>query len=97
MRALKFVIPLVVFALLAGFLAVGLQRDPREVPSPFIGKAAPDFRLEQLHDEKLAAADAGRRIDMTAHKTHYPTIPGPGMAASTVSRMFEVMERRADR
>src|SRR5471032_2507301 len=50
-----------------------------------------------LHDEKLAAADAGRRIDMTAHKTHYPTIPGPGIAASTVSRMFEVMERRADR
>jgi cytochrome c biogenesis protein CcmG/thiol:disulfide interchange protein DsbE len=54
MKALKFVIPLAVFVLLAAFLAVGLMRDPREVPSPFIGKAAPEFKLEQLHDAKLA-------------------------------------------
>jgi cytochrome c biogenesis protein CcmG/thiol:disulfide interchange protein DsbE len=56
MRALKFIVPLAVFLLLAGFLAVGLMRDPREVPSPFIGKPAPAFRLEQLHDAKLAFA-----------------------------------------
>jgi cytochrome c biogenesis protein CcmG/thiol:disulfide interchange protein DsbE len=56
MKTLKFGIPLVVFVLLAGFLAVGLQRDPREVPSPFIGKAAPAFRLEQLHDARTAFA-----------------------------------------
>jgi cytochrome c biogenesis protein CcmG/thiol:disulfide interchange protein DsbE len=54
MRSLKFVIPLAVFIALAAFLAVGLTRDPREVPSPFIGKPAPEFRLEQLADEKLA-------------------------------------------
>ena len=54
MKVLKFAIPLAVFVLLAAFLAVGLMRDPREVPSPFIGKAAPSFRLEQLHDGKLA-------------------------------------------
>jgi cytochrome c biogenesis protein CcmG/thiol:disulfide interchange protein DsbE len=53
-RSLKFGIPLVVFVLLAGFLAVGLTHDPRELPSPFIGKPAPAFRLEQLHDAKLA-------------------------------------------
>jgi cytochrome c biogenesis protein CcmG/thiol:disulfide interchange protein DsbE len=57
-KALKFGIPLAMFALLAAFLAIGLSRDPREVPSPFIGKPAPDFRLEQLHDEKLAFAPA---------------------------------------
>ena len=56
MRALKFVVPLLVFVLLAGFFAVGLVRDPREVPSPFIDKPAPAFRLEQLHQEKLAFA-----------------------------------------
>lgn len=38
-------IPLIVFVALAGFLYVGLHRDPHEVPSPFIGKAAPDFTL----------------------------------------------------
>ncbi|HWH38379.1 MAG TPA: DsbE family thiol:disulfide interchange protein [Usitatibacter sp.] len=47
---LKFIIPLVVFAGLVAFFAVGLTRDPREVPSPFIGKAAPEFKLQQLHD-----------------------------------------------
>jgi len=54
MRSLKFIVPLVVFLALAAFLAVGLTRDPREIPSPFIGKAAPGFKLEQLADEKLA-------------------------------------------
>jgi cytochrome c biogenesis protein CcmG, thiol:disulfide interchange protein DsbE len=58
MRSLRFAIPLIVFLTLAAFLAVGLTRDPREVPSPFIGKAAPEFRLAQLADEKLAFAPA---------------------------------------
>jgi cytochrome c biogenesis protein CcmG/thiol:disulfide interchange protein DsbE len=38
-------IPLVLFAVLAGFLYVGLYLNPREVPSPFIGKPAPNFTL----------------------------------------------------
>jgi cytochrome c biogenesis protein CcmG/thiol:disulfide interchange protein DsbE len=50
MKALKFGIPLLVFLLLAGFLAVGLTHDPHEVPSPLIDKPAPAFKLEQLHD-----------------------------------------------
>ena len=58
MKSLKFVVPLAVFVLLAAFLAVGLTRDPREVPSPFIGRAAPTFKLEQVADEKLAFAPA---------------------------------------
>ena len=58
MKVLKFGIPLVVFLLLVGFFAVGLTRDPHALPSPFIGKPAPGFRLEQLHDETLAFAPA---------------------------------------
>jgi cytochrome c biogenesis protein CcmG/thiol:disulfide interchange protein DsbE len=38
-------IPLIVFAVLVGFFAKGLFLNPREVPSPFIGKAAPIFNL----------------------------------------------------
>jgi cytochrome c biogenesis protein CcmG/thiol:disulfide interchange protein DsbE len=49
MKSLRYVVPLAVFLLLVGFFAVGLMRDPREVPSPFIGKPAPAFRLAQLH------------------------------------------------
>jgi cytochrome c biogenesis protein CcmG/thiol:disulfide interchange protein DsbE len=44
----KLLIPLVVFVALAAFLFVGLWRDPREVPSPLIGKPAPQFKLSQL-------------------------------------------------
>ena len=51
---LKFAIPLALFFLLVAFFAVGLFRDPREVPSPFIGRAAPAFKLEQLHEAQLA-------------------------------------------
>lgn len=46
--AWRFVLPLAIFAVLAGFLFVGLGLNPREVPSPFIGKPAPSFQLTQL-------------------------------------------------
>jgi cytochrome c biogenesis protein CcmG/thiol:disulfide interchange protein DsbE len=48
MRSLKFLIPAAVFAIVAVFLLIGLSRDPREIPSPLIGKAAPEFRLPML-------------------------------------------------
>ena len=32
------------------FLAIGLTHDPHEIPSPLIGKQAPDFQLPQLHE-----------------------------------------------
>jgi cytochrome c biogenesis protein CcmG, thiol:disulfide interchange protein DsbE len=46
----KFLIPLLLFVVLVGFLAVGLSRDPSEVPSPLINKPAPAFELPQLAD-----------------------------------------------
>lgn len=56
MKALKYIIPLAVFLGLAVFFAIGLTRDPRVVPSPFIDKPAPAFKLAQLHEPKLAFA-----------------------------------------
>lgn len=55
----RFLLPLGLFVVLVGFLAVGLRLKPRELPSPLIGKAAPEFRLTQLHaaDRSLAPAD----------------------------------------
>jgi cytochrome c biogenesis protein CcmG/thiol:disulfide interchange protein DsbE len=52
LRMLKFAIPLAVFLGLLVFFAIGLTRDPREVPSPLIDKPAPAFRLQQLADAK---------------------------------------------
>jgi len=45
----RFLLPLVVFLVMVGFLGVGLKLDPREVPSPLIDKPAPAFVLPQLH------------------------------------------------
>jgi cytochrome c biogenesis protein CcmG/thiol:disulfide interchange protein DsbE len=39
-----------IFAALVGLLAVGLTLNPREVPSPLIGKPAPAFELPLLHE-----------------------------------------------
>lgn len=47
---MKRFLPLGIFLVLAVFLAVGLNLNPREVPSPLIDKAAPAFRLPQLQD-----------------------------------------------
>jgi cytochrome c biogenesis protein CcmG/thiol:disulfide interchange protein DsbE len=60
----RFAIPLVLFILLVGFLAVGLRHDPHEVPSPFIGKPAPAFQLPQLRDpsKTFSAADMRGKV-----------------------------------
>lgn len=46
----RYLIPLALFVVLAGFLAVGLQRDPRKVPSPLIDKPAPAFSAPRLDE-----------------------------------------------
>jgi len=53
MKALKFLLPLALFAGLAVLLAVGLGKDPREVPSPLIDKPAPAFTLTRLDDANV--------------------------------------------
>jgi len=54
----KFLIPLALFFGLVAFLAVGLKRDPREIPSPLVGKPAPAFSLPTLTaDQTFSPAD----------------------------------------
>ncbi|MFA5372211.1 MAG: DsbE family thiol:disulfide interchange protein [Sideroxydans sp.] len=47
---MRFILPLVIFLVLSSFLYVGLSLDPREVPSPLIGRTAPAFSLPLLQD-----------------------------------------------
>jgi len=44
----RFLLPLCVFVALVVFLGIGLTLNPREVPSPLVGKAAPAFSLPML-------------------------------------------------
>jgi cytochrome c biogenesis protein CcmG, thiol:disulfide interchange protein DsbE len=46
----RFLLPLGIFALLVALLGIGLTLNPREVPSPLVGKPAPHFELPQLHE-----------------------------------------------
>ena len=45
---LRYLIPLVIFVVLAVFLAIGLTRDPHELKSVLINKPVPAFRVPQL-------------------------------------------------
>ena len=45
---LRFILPLLAFLALVVFLGVGLNRNPREVPSPLIDKPAPAFSAPVL-------------------------------------------------
>ena len=60
----RFLLPLAVFVVLVGFLAVGLRLNPREVPSPLIGKTVPSFRLAQLHapDKSVGPEDLRGKV-----------------------------------
>ncbi|HRF73389.1 MAG TPA: DsbE family thiol:disulfide interchange protein, partial [Accumulibacter sp.] len=45
----RFLWPLIGFVVLVALLAVGLNLNPRDVPSPLVGKPAPSFSLPRLH------------------------------------------------
>lgn len=50
MRMWRYLIPAGVFATLIAFFFVGLGRDKQTLPSPLIGKPAPQFELPRLDD-----------------------------------------------
>jgi cytochrome c biogenesis protein CcmG/thiol:disulfide interchange protein DsbE len=54
----RFLLPLGIFIVLVALLAVGLNLNPREVPSPLVGKPAPAFSLPQLHAADKAFSPA---------------------------------------
>ena len=60
----RFLLPLAIFIVLVGFLAVGLRLNPREVPSPLIGKPVPSFRLPQLQapDQSISPEDLRGKV-----------------------------------
>lgn len=57
----KFLLPLLLFIVLAIFLAIGLNRDPQEVPSPLINKPAPAFEIPQLSEANQSFSPASMK------------------------------------
>ncbi len=48
-----FLLPVLVFLGIAIFLGIGLTLNPREIPSPLIGKPVPDFNLPPVRGRTL--------------------------------------------
>ena len=66
----RYLLPLGIFIVLVIFLSVGLKLNPRDVPSPLIGKPAPEFSLPELHqpEQTVSPADYKGRDMVSAHK-----------------------------
>lgn len=54
----RYLIPLILFIVLVIFLSIGLNLDPREVPSPLVDKPAPVFILTDLHQPEKTVSPA---------------------------------------
>lgn len=57
----RYMLPLVIFVALAIALTAGLSRDPRELPSPLVGKPAPAFKLATLESPGQAVSPQDMR------------------------------------
>jgi len=61
----RYLLPVIIFALLVVAFVFGLGKDPSQLPSPFIGKPAPAIDLPQLEDlhKRVSNADfAGKTV-----------------------------------
>jgi len=64
-RRWRFFWPLAVFVVIAAFFAVGLTLNPREIPSPLVGKRVPEFALPPVQGRTLALATADLRGEVS--------------------------------
>lgn len=58
-------IPLLVFLVMAVFLGIGLTMNPRDIPSPLIGKPVPEFSLPPVKGGTLGLASADLRGEVS--------------------------------
>ena len=61
----RLVLPFLAFVVLAGVLAVGLTLNPREVPSPLIGKSVPEFSLPPVKGRTLGLSSNDLKGDVS--------------------------------
>lgn len=62
----RYVLLIVGFVAFIVMLSIGLQKDPSELPSPYIDKAAPDFDLVSLEnpERRVSSADLQGKMSL---------------------------------
>ncbi len=65
-RFVRFLLPLFAFLALASLLFMGLSLDPKKIPSPLIGKPAPEFSLPLLEapEKTLTHNDLKNKVSL---------------------------------
>jgi cytochrome c biogenesis protein CcmG, thiol:disulfide interchange protein DsbE len=61
----SYFMPLAVFGLIAMLLGIGLTYNPREIPSPLIGKPAPEFSLPPVQGRVDGLSDQDLKGDVS--------------------------------
>ena len=102
----RYLLPLLAFVVLLGFLAVGLQRDPRQVPSPLIDKPAPAFSLARLDApaKMLSAQDLRGKVWLlnvwaswcVACRQEHPLLVELGKSGAVTLYGLNYKDKRAD-
>ena len=64
-RPSAFLLPLAGFIGICVILAIGLTRNPREVPSPLIGKPVPEFELPPVQGRQLGLGSRDLRGEIS--------------------------------
>lgn len=59
-----FVLPVLLFGLVATYLGLGLTRDPTTLPSALINQPVPEFALPPLYDDEPGLSSANLRGDV---------------------------------
>ena len=64
-KRILFLVPIVLFLVIGIFLGIGLTLNPREVPSPLVGKPVPDFDLPPVKGRNLGLATANLKQEVS--------------------------------
>lgn len=92
LRRAAFIIPLGLLAVLAIYFTQGLKRDPQALPSPLVGKPAPEFALPPIE----GAAEGLSRADLVG-QVSLVNIFGSWCAACMIEHPILMELKREDR
>jgi len=97
----RYILPLSGFALLLVLLGVGLRLKPQEIPSPLIGKRAPEITLPQVEDVSDTTVEQNQALHYTErdllstqlHGTHNDTVVVDSRIGEPNNHLTSVLDR----